>query len=383
MKILFFNYEYPPLGGGAGNASFYFLREFAKNPDLEMDFITSSEDNEYHREEIGGKIIVHRLPIGKNKKNLHFQSQKDLLVYAWKAYLFSRKLAKENKYDLSHSFFTVPCGFLSYILEKEFKIPYIVSLRGSDVPGYSERFSLIYAALKPVVRLIWKNADAVISNSEGLRELAKKTGGKKEIEIIHNGIDTQNYFPNTATRREGEFIITPGASRVTARKGIKYIIEAVGKLSAQYPNITLKIMGDGDEKYNLQNLAKELKIEEKVEFLGRIPHKETPKYYQEASVFVLPSFNEGMSNAMLEALATGLPIISTNTGGAKELVKDGINGFIVEKENEEDIAKKIIILIENPDFREKMGRESRKIAETMSWKKVAGKYLEVYNKIIR
>lgn len=142
-------------------------------------------------------------------------------------------------------------------------------------------------------------------------------------------------------------------------------------------------MGDGDEKYNLQNLAKELKIEEKVEFLGRIPHKETPKYYQEASVFVLPSFNEGMSNAMLEALATGLPIISTNTGGAKELVKDGINGFIVEKENEEDIAKKIIILIENPDFREKIGRESRKIAETMSWKKVAGEYLEVYNKIIR
>ena len=84
MRILFLNYEYPPLGGGAGNATAYLLKEFAKIPGLEVDLVTSAIDKKYQLEKIGENIRIHRLPIGKNPKNLHFQSQKDLLIYAWK-----------------------------------------------------------------------------------------------------------------------------------------------------------------------------------------------------------------------------------------------------------------------------------------------------------
>jgi L-malate glycosyltransferase len=384
MKILFFNYEYPPLGGGAGNATFYILREFSRIPELEVDLVTSSADNNFHREKIGEKITVYKLPIGKGGKNLHFQTKKDIVVYCWKAYFFARKLARKNKYDLSHSFFTVPCGFLSFLFKRRRKLPYIVSLRGADVPGYSERFSLIYKFIKPLVRIIWKNASAVVANSQGLKELALKTKPNQKIEVIFNGVDTEYFKPafRSLAPEEKEFIITPGASRVTARKGIKYLIKAVDKLLPKYPNILLKIIGEGSEKKNLEQLAENLGIKNKVAFLGRISHNETLKYYREADVFVLPSFNEGMSNAMLEALSCGLPIIATHTGGTEELVREGVNGFVVKEKNSRDLADKIKKIASDEDLRQKMAQESRNLAMEFSWKNVAQKYFKIYKEIL-
>ncbi len=386
MKVLFFNYEYPPLGAGAANATANILREFSKISGLEVDLVTSSVNDKYHLELISGNVKVHKLPIGKNEKNLHFQSQKDLLVYSWRAYFFARKIIKKAKkenqpYALTHSFFTVPCGFLSMIFKFQFNLPYIISLRGSDVPGYSDRFVFLYKLITPLIKFIWHNADQVISNSEGLKKLAEKTKTKKNINIIYNGIDIDHFKPKAENNFQDKFIITPGASRITDRKGLNYLIEAVAELAPKYPQIYLKIMGDGNAREKLEQLAKNLKLEDKIKFLGRIPREETTKYYQEARLFVLPSFNEGMSNAMLEALAVGLPIISTNTGGASELVVDGQNGFIVKFKDSQDIAEKIEELILNEDLRKKMSIASRVLAEKMSWKNVAEEYFEEYGKI--
>ena len=384
MKILFFNYEYPPLGAGAANATAYILKEYS---DLEVDLITSSIDDKYHLEKIGENIRIHRLPIGKNESNLHFQSKKDLLVYFRKAYFFARKLVRlsekmKKKYDLSHSFFSVPCGFISLLLKWQYDIPYIISLRGSDVPGYSDRFTVLYRFITPIIRLIWKKAAFVVANSQGLKNLALANGTKKPIEIIYNGIDTDRFRPEYSMRPKGNFIITPGASRITARKGLKYLVKAIFKLSSDYPNLILKIMGEGNEEKNLKNFVKELQIENRVEFLGRISSEKTTAFYQEASIFVLPSLNEGMSNAMLEALACGLPILATDTGGTKELLKERENGFVIKMKDSDSIAEKIRLLIDDQDLLMDMGRKSREIAEKMSWKNVARQYIELYEKTV-
>lgn len=383
MKILFFNYEYPPLGGGAATASSNILREFSKISSLDVDFVTSSHDENFHLEKIGNNIKIYKLPIGKNKKNLHFQSKKDLLIYTWKAYWYSKKLLKKNKYDLTHSFFSVPCGFLSLILKQTNKLPYVISLRGADVPGYSERFSKLYNILKPIIKFIWKKADAVVSNSKGLKDLALKSKPSQKIIIIYNGTDIENFKPDEKVKNKEKLIITLGGTRVTRRKGINYLIEAIYKLSKIYSNIFVTIIGEGSEKKILENLAKKLKIEDRISFLGRIDYGKIPRYYQEASIFILPSLNEGMSNAMLEALSSGLPILATDTGGAKELIESGKNGFIIKKKDSSDIANKIEILINNTDLRQKMGENSRKKAEKMSWKNVASEYYNLYDKIIK
>ena len=383
MRVLFFNYEYPPLGGGAANATAYILEEFSKIPDLEVDLVTSSIDNEYHFEEKGDGINIHRLPIGKSADSLHFQSQKDLLLYTFKAERFSRKLLRENNYDLSHSFFTVPCGFLSYRLKKKFKLPYIVSLRGADVPGYSERFIFIYKIIMPLVRAIWKNSAAVVANSQGLKELALKTNSGQAVDIIYNGIDIEHFEPSEEKNDAEKFFITLGASRLTARKGIKYLIEAVRDLSVLYPDIFMNIIGDGNERERLEQMVSNFKLDDRIKFIGRVPREETVAYYQEADLFILPSFNEGMSNAMLEALSSGLPVVSTDTGGAKLLVEDGKNGFIVKMKSSRDLAEKIKKIINDRDLRKSMGKESRRIAENMSWKKVADEYVKLYKKVSR
>jgi glycosyltransferase involved in cell wall biosynthesis len=377
MRVLFFNYEYPPLGGGAGNASFYLLKEYAKIQDLEVDFVTSSFDEQYHQEKVGNNITVHRLPIGKNEQNVHFQSQADLLRYTREALKFSKQLARQNHYDLTHSFFSVPCGYLSLKLKKKFGIPYIISLRGSDVPGYSERFTLLYKFITPIIKKIWKHADFVIANSEGLKELALKSEPAHEIGVIYNGIDIYEFHPESALKDSSKFRIIC-VSRVTPRKGIRFLVQAFKTLSEKFSQVELVIIGDGNERKSLEDLARGLNLGEKVNFMGQVPHENLHEHYSKSDVFVLPSLNEGMSNTMLEALASGLPIVATDTGGTKELVTEGVNGFVVGMQDSKDLADKIEKLIEDNQLLNQMSLASRKRAEQLSWENVAAEYLKVY-----
>lgn len=380
MKILFFNYEFPPLGGGAGNASYYILNEYANNPDLQVDFVTASIDEKYHLLKIGENISIHRLPIGKNAKNIHYQTKRELIVYTWKAFWFARKLAKKNKYDLTHSFFTVPCGFISMLLKLEFGLPYIVSLRGSDVPYYSERFSVLYKFITPLIRLIWNKSQYVIANSNGLKELAQRSRSNKDIGVIYNGIDIQEFYPRPELQDENELRAICG-TRVTPRKGIRLLIQAVDVLRKRYPQVRIIIVGEGDEKKSLQDLVRSLNMENVVTFLGFVPREKAAEIYGQGDIYVSPSFNEGMANFMLECMALGMPIVATDVGGTKELLRENENGFIIKVGDYGDIVEKLKKFLLNRDLLEKMGTKSRQLAETMSWKNVAEKYAAMYEEI--
>lgn len=377
MKILFLNYEYPPLGGGAGNATAYLLREYAKLSDLTVHLVTSAVGDEYSREGIGENVIVHRLPIGKNPKNLHYQSRADLLKYSWKAYFFSRKLIRDEKdFDLIHAFFAVPCGFQAMLLGAEFRLPYLVSLRGADVPGHSERFKALYFVLKPLLRLIMRRAARVISNSDGLKDLALETCPGLEMPVIPNGVDTEEFFPATG-RIDSEAVKILVVSRLTPRKGIRFLIRSLPSLP---DHVRLVIAGGGGERANLDEIADKLHVSERIDFRGLVPHEKTPDVYRECDIFCLPSLSEGMSNTVLEAIASGLPIVATVTGGTEELVTNGENGFFVEKESPEDLAEKIGKLASDAALRARMGAASRNKAESMSWKKVAEQYVAEYGR---
>jgi len=158
------------------------------------------------------------------------------------------------------------------------------------------------------------------------------------------------------------------------------LIQAFKILSGRYDQARLLIVGDGNEKKSLEDLVQGLGIKDKVEFAGAIAHNNVLAFYQRANIFVLPSLNEGMSNVMLEALAVGLPVVATDTGGTKELLTNNVNGLIVKMKDSNDLAEKIEKLILNPTLEKTMSLESRKLAETLSWEKVAGEYEEIYVK---
>ncbi|HWQ59945.1 MAG TPA: glycosyltransferase family 4 protein [Candidatus Fimivivens sp.] len=379
MKVLFLNYEYPPLGGGAGNATAYLLKEYAKMPDLEVHLVSSAVGAEYVRENVGEHVVIHRLPIGKDDRNLHYQSRSNLLSYSWRAYFFSRKLIRqEGNFSLIHAFFTVPCGFLAMVLGFEFKLPYIVSLRGADVPGYSERFKLLYSVFRPLARIVWRRSADVISNSRGLRDLALMTDARQEIEIIPNGVDTGQFHPDHERVSDGMVRILV-VSRLTPRKGVRFLVRAMASLPE---SARLVIAGAGGEREYLESLAAECGVTERVDFRGLVPHDGTPAVYRECDIFCLPSLNEGMSNTVLEAIASGLPIVATVTGGTEELVTDGENGFFVKTGSAEDLSEKLVKLVSDAELRTRMGSESRTRAESMSWNTVAKRYEDVYTKSV-
>lgn len=384
MKVLFLNYEYPPLGGGAANATACILEEWAHDKSLEVHLVTSSVSAELEETVLRGNVFIHRLPIGKNEENLHHQSLKDVLVYSLKAWQFSRQLIRKQTtpFDVALAFFGVPCGFLTLLLKWEFQIPYVVSLRGSDVPGYSRKYEWLYPFIQPIIRLVWRSAAAVVPNSVGLETLAKKSTPDQSFTIIENGVDIRRFSPDRSKRPGSEFVVTPGASRVTERKGLNYLIEAIGMLAPQYPDIHLKVMGDGSARPALEALVQEKRLKENVTFLGRIPREQTVPYYQEASLFVLPSLNEGMSNAMLEALASGLPIIATPTGGTAELVTEGVNGMIVPEKSAQALADAIEPFLQNRNLVIQYGTESRRRAEAQGWDRVATQFKSLLNQCV-
>lgn len=376
MKVLFLNYEYPPLGGGAANATAALLEEWRHQSDIEVHLVTSGIGNIFKQEILGNNIHISYLSIGKSELNLHHQSLKDLLFYSIKGWWFARRLLRQEKipFDTTLAFFGVPCGFIAMLLKWEFGLPYVVSLRGSDVPGYSQKYAWMYPLLRPLVKAVWKRAKAVVPNSQGLLKLALATSPNQAFTIIENGVDTRRFFTDPVKRPEHAFIVTSGASRVTERKGLNYLVEAVAMLVPKYPELQLKIMGDGSARPALEALVKERGIEDKVWFLGRISREATAPYYQEASLFVLPSLNEGMSNAMLEALASGLPLVSTPTGGATELVIEGKNGLTIKEKSAQSIAAAIEKFLINKNLVAEYGAESRARAEAQGWDRVAHQF---------
>ena len=372
MNVLMFNYEYPPLGGGAGNATAYLLKEFQTVPDLHVDLVTSST-HKYHTESLGERLHIHFLDIGK-RGNLHFQTNRELLTYSCKALRYGKRLLDNGQYGLCHAFFGIPCGYVA----RKMGLPYIVSLRGSDVPFYNERFRLLDRLVFRRLSVgIWHDAKAVVANSKGLRELALQSSPSQLIDVIPNGVDTDFFRP---APRENDGLRVLCVSRLISRKNLDLLIRAMAVLRNQ--EISLTLIGTGNEGQRLRNLAREKQVENQVRFTGRLEHDQILASYQQSDVFVLPSSNEGMSNTVLEAMACGLPILMTRTGGAEELVSDGQNGFLLEKASVEDIVGKIRCYLQTPHLIRQHGSSSRKIAEALRWESVAGKYVDLYREVL-
>ncbi|MFQ5964009.1 MAG: glycosyltransferase family 4 protein [Candidatus Scalinduaceae bacterium] len=372
-KILMLNFEFPPIGGGAANANYYLLKEFAKDPELEIDLVTSSVSSTFESERFSNNIEIFKLNI--NKKDLQYWRMSEIALWTWKAYWFSKRLVKKNNYDLCHCWFGWPAGIIGFLLRKN--ISYIVALRGSDVPDYNARLrALDKNYFKFISTIVWQNAKTVAANSKNLRELARKTYDKKSIHVIYNGVNITEFKPDI-NRSELNVLFV---GRLIKRKGVIYLIKAYKEVCDGYNNFKLIIVGGGPEREYLENFCKLAKIETKVEFLGAVKHKDIAGIYQKANILVLPSLEESLANVTLEAMASGLPIITTNTGAAE--LMDG-NGFIVEKENYKQIKEAIIQYVDNPELLMKHGKKSRKTAEKMSWTNAAKAYIRIYDSIIK
>ncbi len=371
-RVLMVNYEFPPLGGGSGNATLHVLREFAGHPDIRIDLITSGAERCEIREQFSPNIDIHRIPIAK--KEPHYWKTTEILEWSIRAAFRSRELVERNRYDLCHCWGGWPAGLIGR--QHRGKMPYAVALRGSDVPGYNPRLRLLDPfLLRPVSRPVWRDAAVVTCVSGFLGDLARRTERDIPYEVILNGVDCARFHPGPRPERFRFLFL----GRLIKRKGVIDLLNAFQLVAQDDPRPVLEIVGSGPERSALEAFCRDQALNGRVHFHGAAETADVPEIYRNASVFVMPSIEEAMSNATLEAMASGLPVITTRTGVSE--VIDG-NGIVVGRQSSEELATAMRAYLADQDLSDQHGRRSREIAETMTWAAVARAYRAAYDRIL-
>lgn len=233
--------------------------------------------------------------------------------------------------------------------------------------------------LKKIGKFVMNKADRVRVNSNEIFNQVKKQGiPEDKIRVIFLRIDLDLFNPSRFSDKKNLEPIIGYIGRLVEGKGIENILEAVKILN----DYKLIIFGSGPLESKLKAMAQELNIKDKIEWRGFAPYNKVPEALSQIDIFVYPSLHEGFGRAIMEALAMEKAVVATNVGGIPDLIKDGINGFLVEPNNPEMLAGKIKILIENKELRENFGKAGRKwVSENYEWndgiKKFANLFLEL------
>lgn len=377
MKILMISHEYPPVGGGGANACMYLSKEYAKAGHT-VTVVTVWFEGLASDEHSQGVHILRVKSKRSHKEHCSFTEMADYLLKAWPQV---KHLEKEHHFDICQVFFGIPGGPLGYFLKKKFKVPYIIRFGGGDIPGFQDRFALVYKVIGPFLKVIWNNAEALIANSEGLQKMALDFYNRNEVGIINNGVDITKFYPDESKShvKDVEEINILFVSRLIERKGLQYIIPKLRELQkVSGKKIHLTIVGDGPYRKDLEKLAMENDCERMITFEGQKEKDELLFFYQNADIFILPSKKEGMPNVVLEAMASGLPIIMTPCEGSKELVVD--NGYITQID---DMGDRILDLCIYKDKRIKMAQNSLvHVYKNFQWESIGNKYIELMKDIV-
>jgi len=380
-KILLFSTAYFPLVGGAEIA----VREITQRlPNWQFDMITAKIQRNLSKSETIGNINVHRIGFG-------FNFDKFLLPIL--GLLKARELEKENNYDLTWSIMASQAGVTASffkILNPSKKM--LLTLQEGDLEEHLKRYifgiDFLYKIfIKPWHLISFKKADYLTAISQDLKERALENKIRVPVKIVPNGVDIEKFKRSNEEERQElkqvlkikpneKVIIT--ASRLVYKNAVDDLIKA-----GQYLKFPFKILiaGSGKEEKKLRELTRNLKLSDRVLFLGQIDYDQLPKYYSIADVFVRPSRSEGFGNVFLEAIACGIPFIATSVGGIKDFLRNGEIGLACNVNDPQNLAKKIKQAINNDmDQIVKNGQEL--VRQKYSWSIIAKQMEEVFFEIV-
>jgi glycosyltransferase involved in cell wall biosynthesis len=371
MRILCINYEYPPLGGGAGNATAHIAREMVLQG-ADVQVVTSAFKG-FACSELADGFTIRRIPTIRRHEEKG--AAWEMAIFMASACLCVPMLARAFRPDAVIAFFGIPSGPSAWLNKALQGIPYVVSLRGGDVPGFQPYdLARMHTITGPLIRFLWHRAGAIVPNSAGLAALARSFEPKLDYPVIPNGADTVLFSPRNTERKPGPVRLFCHG-RIVYQKGLDVLLAALGLLE---PGLSweLHIAGDGPQRPELENQAKLHGIADKVFFKGWMRRPELAGVMREMDVFAFASRDEGMPNAVLEAMASGLPVVATCIAGNEELVVPEETGLLVSPDSPDELAVAMSRLIQDEAMRVTMGQAGRKkVEKEYSWASVAARYL--------
>lgn len=328
INVLIINYEYPPLGGGGGVATYDLAIEWAKQGSV--DVLTSSFRDLPRYETVEG-VTIHRVP-ALMRKSRDAASFVSMFSYVFFALIKGYRLCRKNRFDVINTHFAVPSGPIGYVLGKIFSIPNVLSLHGGDIYDPSKKMSPHRNFFfKRVVKFILNRADDVVAQSSNTRNnTITYYNPVKEIAVIplafHPPVIPKVKKKDLPFNEKDFNIVTIG--RLVKRKAMDVLIQSLAGISVK--GIRLHILGDGPEGEYLKNLAEELNVSDKVNFAGYVDDDAKYVYLSNSRLFALTSLHEGFGIVYMEAMYCGLPIVCANNGGQVDFLEHEQNALLID-----------------------------------------------------
>ncbi|MBU4480293.1 glycosyltransferase family 4 protein [Patescibacteria group bacterium] len=361
-KILIFSTVYYPFVGGAEVA----IKEITDRiGDIEFDMVTLRFDKNLPKFEKIGNVNVYRIGFVSNSPTMSDLVKLPLklnklffpFISCWKA----SQLYQKKHYDGIWAMMAAFAGFGALFFKLcHPKVPYLLTLQEGDPIDYIKRkVRFVY----PLFVRIFTKADFIQTISNYLADWARDMGFSGPLEVVPNAVNTAHFsqsysegelteLKNKLGKKENDkFVIT--TSRLVKKNAIDDVIKSLKFLPE---NIKFIVLGDGPDKEMLSALAKSEGVENRVEFLGLVDHKELPKYLKVSDIFTRPSLSEGMGNSFVEAMASELPVIATQEGGIADFLFDAqknpnkeTTGWAVDVKSPEQIAEAVKDILNNPE----------------------------------
>lgn len=312
-------------------------------------------------------------------------------LFLYDAYRIASKICRENKIDLVITQDPFITGSIGWLLKKRYNIPLNIQIAGDVIDNkYFLRENVFNLLLNELAKWFVRRADTIrVSTSKQKKQLAGLGIEDKKIWHIPFFIDFDLFLKNGDEKIRRRYLygkfdrLVLYAGRLAGEKDLETLIRAVPLVVRNYPKALFLIVGKGPEEKRLKGLVLDLNMNDNISFAGGVSYDRIPGFFSASDLFVITSLYEGIPMALLEAAASGKPIVSTPHAGAYDAVIDGQTGYIVDFKDPVKIAEKILCLLENPQLAEKMGEAGRKyVLERFDREKILQDYLEMLRQTV-
>lgn len=387
LKVCLITFQYPPEMGGVGVATQRIARNLARSgvsvhviaPGTHAvgePFTVTMEDN----------VVVHRTHADLGAYYGDQRPLKDIGSYAV-------QLHRQENFDVIHGLFLNPSGLVAANVALEIGLPFVASIRGSDWEVM--RYSPLLASS---ARWVIERADLVTSVSSAILEDVQKVVDISQKRCIPNAFDPSPFDGRSLKeiggamgrkflkmKRGGQLVIGTVAS-IAHKKGHPFLFDAFRLFCDQCPDALLLMVGDfhtNKDRLVLTEQIKKMGLTNNLFITGRVPHSQVLAWIKEMDIFAFPSLHEGSPNALLEAMACGLPVVATAVGGICDLIEDKQNGLLVPSGCADALFEKLMVLAQDKDMRNRLGQAAgQMIKENLTPAHEAKAWVEVYKQVM-
>ena len=268
------------------------------------------------------------------------------------------QIHRQDPIDLIHAHSALPCGHAALLTSRRTGIPFAVTVHGLDAYSTHQVGRFSGPGCERVSREVYRDAKSVICVSGAVQNAVLELEPSARTVIVYNGVDCDFFSPHLVPERNNPTILAIG--NLIPSKGHACLLRAFARIHHRFPSVRCQIIGQGSELPRLKLLSSNLGISGRVDWLGRQSRTEVREALRECAIFALPSAYEALGCVYLEAMATGKPVIACRKQGIEEIVRDGVNGYLIEPNDEHGLAEHLSVLLESPILRQKIGTEARR-----------------------